>query len=82
MKMDKATLHVLAGYTEHYLQAEDILFIEATNRSSQTITRAAFRELLDGYESESGGKLVVSQVIHGITKWKITGAGRAWLKES
>jgi hypothetical protein len=79
MKIDHATLHVLNRYPEFYLQAEDILFVEATNISAEIVTRAHFRELLDKLETK---RLVISTPVHDVVKWKITAAGRAWLKES
>lgn len=79
MTFERATLHVLSTYPrEGYLQDEDILFIEATNVSSEIITRAAFRDLLNDLETR---RLAVSESAGRRTKWKITAAGRAELKE-
>jgi hypothetical protein len=79
MKPDRATLHILATFPEVYLQSEDVLFVEVNNMAAEAVTVAEFRTLLNELETQ---RLVVSQRVQGRVKWKITGAGRAWLKES
>lgn len=78
MNSERATLHTLAGYPDFYLQAESVLFVEVNNASKTIITVAEFRALLNDLEAR---RLVIGERIHDVMKWKITGAGRAWLKE-
>jgi hypothetical protein len=58
---------------------EEVLFVEATNKAAEAFSFAEMKAALDHLETR---KLVIGERVHGKLKWKITGNGRAWLKES
>ncbi len=78
MNLRKALLFTLCTVPENYLFHPDALFVEANNRAAHVFTNAEMLTELDQLERE---KLTIGERVHGVLKWKITGAGRAWLKE-
>jgi len=74
-----AILRTLESYPPNYLQREAILHAEANNLSATVFSHAEMLAELHALERE---RLVLRQPVHDLVKWKITGAGRAWLKEA
>lgn len=78
MNLRKALLHTLTTVPNYFLFDPVALHVEANNRASQAFSTAEMLAELDRMEVE---RLVLGERVQGVLKWKITGAGRAWLRE-
>jgi hypothetical protein len=77
MNLRKAIMHAMASYPEFYLIDPEVLFIEATNKAANVFSFAEMTHELNQMEKE---KLCLSQREYNTLKWRLTGAGRAWLR--
>jgi hypothetical protein len=77
MNLRKAIAFAMSSYPEFYLAHPEALYIEVINLAAITFSMAEMIHELNAMESD---KLCVSQREYNILKWRLTGAGRAWLR--